>query len=252
MLRHLQNLLSGVRLARRRGDPLPVSLYRHNSLIRRRLGEVDPVLQDNKAVNLGLAAPRVDGVLIAPGETFSLWRLVGPCTAAKGYRTGLIIKRGQPDAGLGGGLCQLTNLIHWMVLHTPMTITEHHHHDDVDLFPDFGRQVPFGTGTSILYNYLDYRFRNDTDQTIQLLVRTTEEHLCGELRAERPLPVRYHVKVEGECFTREGKAIYRNGQIFRDCVDARTGIRISRELVKANHARVMYPADGLTVVEVRR
>lgn len=47
---------------------------------------------------------------------------------------------------------------------------EHHHHDKVDLFPDFNRQIPFGTGTSIYYNYLDYRFRNDTQALYQLLV----------------------------------------------------------------------------------
>ena len=69
-----------------------------------------------------------------------------------------------------------------MVLHAPLTITEQHHHDQFDLFPDFGRQVPFGTGTSIFYNYLDYRFRNDTEQTYQLLIHTTPTHLCGELR----------------------------------------------------------------------
>lgn len=80
---------------------------------------------------------------------------------------------------------QFSNLIHWMVLHAPLTITEQHH-DQFDLFPDFGRQVPFGTGTSIFYNYLDYRFHNDTEQTYQLLVHTTPTHLCGELRTDAP------------------------------------------------------------------
>ena len=56
--------------------------------------------------------------------------------------------------------CQLSNLLHWMVLHSDLTITEHHHHDRFDLFPDDGRQVPFGMGTSIVYNYLDYRVTN--------------------------------------------------------------------------------------------
>jgi vancomycin resistance protein VanW len=79
----------------------------------------------------------------------------------------------------------MTNLIDWMILHSEMTITEHHHHDQIDLFQEFNRIIPFGTGTSIMYNYLDYRFRNDTDNTYQLIIYTTDEYLCGELRAEK-------------------------------------------------------------------
>lgn len=58
-------------------EPLPTLVYRHNSLIRRTLGEVDPQLQENKANNLALAAPCVDGILIPPGKTFSFSKLVG-------------------------------------------------------------------------------------------------------------------------------------------------------------------------------
>jgi vancomycin resistance protein YoaR len=49
-------------------------------------------------------------------------------------------------------------------------------------YSDFGRQIPFGTGTSISYNYLDYRVRNDSDNTFQLRLWVDDEYLCGELR----------------------------------------------------------------------
>ena len=83
-VRRVQDMFSGVRFSRhRRCEPLPVVVYAHKSLIRRTLGTVDQKLQENKAVNLSLAAPRVNGVLIRPGETFSFWRMVGPCTARR-------------------------------------------------------------------------------------------------------------------------------------------------------------------------
>lgn len=107
---------------------LPVVIYKHNSLIRRKLGNVDLLLQENKAVSLGLAAPHIDGILIRPGETFSFWHLVGHCSAKKGYRMGMTVNSNGPDSGIGGGLCQFTNLLHWMVLHSPLEIVEHHHH----------------------------------------------------------------------------------------------------------------------------
>jgi len=157
-LRTLRDGFSAERFPKLRMEaPLPALVCRHNSLIRRTLGRVDPVLQDNKAVNLALAAPKINGILIRPGETFSFWHLVGRPSVANGYRTGMVIANAQTGEAIGGGMCQFSNLIHWMVLHAPLTITEQHHHDQFDLFPDFGRQVPFGTGTSIFYNYLDYR-----------------------------------------------------------------------------------------------
>ena len=240
-LRHARDALSGQRFAAHRQDAiLPVSVYKHSSLIRRRLGNVDMLLQENKAVNLALAAPVLTNVVIRPGETFSFWRLVGNATARRGFREGLTISDGRTKSGIGGGMCQMTNLIHWMVLHTPLTITEHHHHDGMDLFPDYNRQIPFGTGTSICYNYLDYRFRNDTDTTYQLLVRVDGEYLRGELRSDRPQPFTYHIKTEGEGFVEENRQFYRIGRVWRETLDPHTGTCTERTLLRENHARVMY------------
>lgn len=226
-------------------ERLPFAVCRHNSLIRRRLGNVDMALQENKAVNLGLAAPCIDRILIRPGETFSFWRLVGEPSARRGYLDGLTIANGETLRGVGGGMCQFTNLIHWMVLHSPLEITEYHHHDSYDLFPDFGRQIPFGTGTSILYNYLDYRFRNPTETVYQLVVYTTAEHLCGELRADDKPEQKYHIKAADEQFVREGSDVYRVGEVWRECVDVRTGNLCSRELLRVNHAKVMYDTSEI-------
>ena len=238
--RDARDLLSGARFAEKKAPPLPAAVYVHSSLIRRRLGNVDMRLQENKAVNLALAAPRVDGVLIRPGETFSFWRLVGDCTAEKGYREGLFIKDGQTSSGIGGGMCQMTNLIHWMALHSELTVAEHHHHDQIDLFPDYGRQIPFGTGTSVAFNYLDYRLYNGTKRTYQLRVWVDGEYLRGELRADSEQAVRYHVHAEDERFVTEPDGTYRCGRVVRTCVDRRTGNTLSSELLRENHAKVMY------------
>lgn len=218
--RHVQDLTSRQRFAREQsGEDLPVLIHEHSSLIRRRLGGVDMTLQENKAVNLSLAAPLLDGILI---------------------RQGLTLTRGRTGSGVGGGMCQLSNLIHWMVLHTPLTIVEHYHHDGVDLFPDHERRVPFGTGSSICYNYLDYRFRNDTDRCYQLRVRVEGEYLLGELRADRPQPLRYTIRCEGERFVPENGQLYRVGQVWREGADPDTGALRERTLLRENHARVLY------------
>ena len=221
-------------------DSLPILVYQHKSLIRRRLGNVDMQLQENKATNLALAVTHIHGLLIRPGETFSVWKLVGRTSERKGYKEGLTIAKGQPSKGIGGGLCQLSNLIHWMILHSELTIVEHHHHDGLDLFPDYGRKIPFGTGTSISFNYIDYRVKNETDNTYQLRLWVDGEYLCGELRAKAPQPHTFHIHAENEYFSRKGDAIYRNGQVYRDVIDRGTGRHLESQLIRTNHAKVMY------------
>ena len=248
--RHLKDTLHKTRFAHERTEnSLPVVVYRHNSLIRRRLGNVNMQLQENKATNLALAVKHIDGLLIRPGETFSVWKQVGRTTQRKGYKEGLTIAKGQPSQGIGGGLCQLSNLIHWMILHSDLTITEHHHHDGLDLFPDFGRQIPFGTGTSISYNYIDYRVRNDTANTYQLRLHVDGEYLCGELHAAEPLPHTFHIHAENEYFSREQGVVYRNGQVYRDTIDRATGQVLDSQLIRTNHARVMYECPPDVVIQ---
>ena len=248
--RRLKDLLHSTRFAKERTETsLPVVVYRHNSLIRRRLGNVNMQLQENKATNLALAVTHIDGLIIHPGETFSVWKQIGRTTRRKGYKEGLTIAKGVPSQGIGGGLCQLSNLIHWMVLHSELTISEHHHHDGLDLFPDFGRQIPFGTGTSISYNYIDYRVKNETANTYQLRLKVSDEYLCGELRAVEPQAYTFHIHAENEFFSRENGVIYRNGQVYRDIIDCATGRCMESQLIRTNHAKVMY--DCPPSVEIR-
>ena len=253
LARKLSDKLKMVRFAQTKSSaPLPVVVYRHNSLIRRKLGNTDLALQENKAVNLSLAAPRVNNILIRPGETFSFWKLVGRDDARHGYMEGLTIAHGRPSRGIGGGLCQFTNLIHWMVMHSDLTIVEHHHHDGLDLFPDYNRQIPFGTGTSIVFNYLDYRFRNDSKNTYQILVYTDGEYLRGELRAAEPLRCSYHINVRDEYFSRENGVVYRNGIVERQVIDKTTGNSLRCDIIRRNHARVMYDTSHLVIREGKR
>ncbi len=254
LLRDCRDLFSRTKFARERSPSLlPAVICRHSSLIRRTLGDVDQALQENKAENLRLAVPHVDKILIRPGETFSFWKLVGNCTAKKGYREGLVIKGGVPDRGIGGGMCQFTNLLHWMALHSPLEITEHHHHNGVDLFPDYGRKVPFGCGTSILYNYRDYRLYNPTNQTFQFTVWLDEKNLNGELRAQHALDTAYHIQEKDAYFVQEPDGNwYRHNQIYQRVVDKRSGNTVRNQMILENHSRVLYDPSLIPPASIRR
>ena len=230
---------------------LPNIVKGHTSPLIRKLHGVDITLQENKAENIRIACGKVNGLIIHPGETFSFWHTVGRPRAKDGYRDGLVIAGGHRfESGVGGGLCQMANLIHWLALNSPMTVTELHHHSDA-LFPDERRRVPFGTGTSIFYNYIDYRFRNDTDQSVQLVVWIENGELCGELRSERIFPYRYKLVEENHHFRREGAEYYRISQVYRLVIDRAENKQIEKELILDNHSRVMYDHNLIPAGDIR-
>jgi vancomycin resistance protein VanW len=234
----------------RQGRSLPVRLKKHGSLLLRELSADEMVLQYNKVLNLRLASARVDGLLIRPGETFSFNKVVGSCTRRKGYVEGMRLSNGDAVSGVGGGICQLANLLHWMFLHSALTVVERSEHS-FDPFPDKGRVLPWGVGCSIVYNYVDLVVRNDTATTFQLRTWVGERHLRGELRADRPTDTAYRVQARGEEFLRvDGDRVFRRNEIWRTRISRRTGDTLGEELVKRNCALVKYlPAEEL-IVEV--
>ncbi|WP_281197271.1 VanW family protein [Paenibacillus glacialis] len=96
---------------------LSYTLKRYQSLLRRKLGTSDPQLQENKVTNLSIALKKINKIEINPGETFSFWDLVGKPTMRKGYIEGMQLSQGEVKTGVGGGLCQLANLLFWLVIH---------------------------------------------------------------------------------------------------------------------------------------
>jgi vancomycin resistance protein VanW len=233
-------LTSGTRFARTVStDDLPVVVKRHRSLLLRQLGEADMWLQHNKVRNLRIAVAELDGLVINPGETFSFCRRVGRTTERKGYVVGMFLSGGEVRPDIGGGICQAANLLHWMVLHSPLTVVERSEHS-FDPFPDSGRVIPWGTGCSIFYNYVDLQVRNDTQVPFQLRIKVGETHLEGELRAPKMPPHSYHVQARKEGFDRQDGIWWRHNEIWRRVVDRRTGNHVGDELLKVNRARVVY------------
>lgn len=239
--RNLVDKLSNTNFADTKSDVLlPIVIKKHKSLIRRKLNNVDMQLQNNKAVNLSLAIPHITNILIKPNEVFSFWKLVGSVSRKKGYLDGVTISNGASKPGTGGGLCQFTNLIHWMILHTDLEIVEHHHHNSLDLFPDYKRQIPFGTGTSISYNRLDYRFKNTTDKTYQIIIYIDNEYLCGEIRSNKAMDIKVHIIEDEAYFYQKGLDIYRHNKIYRLVKRKYTQEVLDYTMILENHSKVMY------------
>lgn len=231
----------------RREEDLPCVQFRHETPLLRQLQGLEMELQYNKITNLHLAAARIDGLLLRPGETFSYWRCIGAPTARRGYLPGMVLRNGKVEAATGGGLCQLSNLIYWMTLHTPLTVTERHHHG-YDVFPDANRTQPFGSGATCFYPYGDLMIRNDTDRPFQLRVWVGETHLHGEWRAAEPPRERYEIVEKGHRMQGEyWGGFTRHNELWRRVLDENGGL-LREEYVTENHVHMLYepflPADA--------
>lgn len=223
----------------RRQDSLPYLQASHKTPLLRQLRGEDMELQRNKVVNLRLAVEKLDGVLLRPGETLSYWRLIGKPSARRGYLPGMVLFLGRIGSDVGGGLCQLSNLIFWMTLHTDLTVVERYRHSH-DVFPDAHRSQPFGTGATCAYPHRDLMLRNDTQETYQLRLRVGKKNLEGEWLATAPPVHRFEIQERDARMDQAAWGGYvRHNAIWRWVFD-REGNFLEDQPLFTNDAIMMY------------
>jgi vancomycin resistance protein VanW len=204
------------------------------------LGDSDPQLQINKISNLKIAISKLDGLVIPSGQIFSFWPNVGAISREKGYLDGMILSNGKVSKGLGGGLCQLSNFLVWILLHADVEIVERHHHS-MDVFPDSGRTLPFGSGATIYYNYVDLQIKNTSNADMQLKLWLTDDCLKGQLLSNMPSQYKYHIVEKDHCFIYKNNKYYRYNQIYREkLLDGKV---VGEEKIFTNFAPVVYKVD---------
>lgn len=219
---------------------LPFRMKKHQSKLIKQLGDTDLQLQYNKVDNLKIVVEQINGTIIKPGETFSFCKSVGRPTKKRGFKLGMELSFGEAKAGIGGGICQSSNLLHWLALHTPLTVNERHHHS-FDPFPDNGRVLPFGSGATVFYNYLDFQLTNHTDLTFQINLWLTDKLLEGEIRVSEELEYNYHVHEKNHQFINDGKQYFRSNELWRTKHEKfKSGKLINEEFICKNYAQVKY------------
>jgi hypothetical protein len=117
----------------------------------------------NRRSNVALAASRINGTLLAPGEVFSYNNVVGPRTTRGGFKPAPEIVRGEHKMGVGGGVCQVSSTLYNAVLLANLKIVQRQHH----AFP-IG-YLPPGRDATVVYGALDFQFQNNTGAPIYIM-----------------------------------------------------------------------------------
>lgn len=249
--RKIKNVFGKEKFAKSKENfKLPVVISEYSSVLIKTGKGIDPVTQENKAENIRIAAKKISNIIIRPGETFSFWRTVGSITKRKGYKEGRILKNNKLITGTGGGLCNLANTINNLILRSPLTITEFHKHTDA-LVNDIHNRVPMANGTSVSYNYIDYRFKNTTSEPFQIILWCDDTKLYGELRGTREYAYIYRIVEEDHHFEREGDTYYRVSKIYRITFRRRYFRQKSKELIWDNRSEVMFNPDEIPADMIR-
>jgi vancomycin resistance protein VanW len=212
-------------------------LAEHRSPLRRP-GHCDEKMQRGKERNVALAAKRIDGVVIEPFRIFSYHHAVGRPSRTRGFVEGRELHDGRLLHGVGGGCCQIANLMYWLAACAGMRIVERHRHS-FDLYPDQNRTVPFGSGATVYYNFADLRFENPLSQPAMLRLWVESGELRGEVRAESDPGIRVEVYESEHHFTREGDQWIRENRLRRRILASDGRVLLDHEL-SHNRGVVLY------------
>lgn len=113
--------------------------------------------KQSRAVNIGLAAAKINGTVVQPGQEFSFSDTVGPRTAANGFVIAPTFVNKEEVPGMGGGICQVSSTMYAAMLQGGITATQRHAHSlPVSYIPE-GMDATISAGTK------DLTFTNDFD-----------------------------------------------------------------------------------------
>lgn len=117
----------------------------------------------DRTTNLRLAAEKINGTVLMPGETFSYNTVVGERTIAAGYKEAAMYQNGEVVDGLGGGICQISTTLYNAVLYSNLEIVERRNHQFVPSYAAAGRDA------TVVYGSIDFRFKNTRNYPVKIL-----------------------------------------------------------------------------------
>lgn len=110
-----------------------------------------------RKVNVANGASKINGKVIYPGETFSVYETVSPFTAENGYALAGSYENGQTVQTYGGGICQVSTTLYNAVIRAELKIKERHPHSMTVHY------VPRSADAAIAGTYKDMKFENQND-----------------------------------------------------------------------------------------
>jgi vancomycin resistance protein YoaR len=137
-----------------------------------------------RAFNLRLAASKLDGHVLLPGEELDFNAVVGPRDEANGYQVARVIAQGELVDGIGGGTCQISGTLHAAALFAGLTVVERYPHTRPSSY------IKLGLDAAVVYPTMNLRLRNPYEFPVVLHQSVSGGVVRAEFRgASRPRTV---------------------------------------------------------------
>lgn len=120
------------------------------------------VSEVNRTTNLRLAANKINGTILLPGEEFSYNKTVGERTEKAGFKSAAIFSNGKVVDGLGGGICQISTTLYDAVVMANLEVTERRNHQFVTSY------VSAGKDATVVWGSQDFKFKNTREYPIRI------------------------------------------------------------------------------------
>ncbi len=133
----------------------------------------------DRTFNLKLAASKLDGYVLMPGDELDFNAVVGPRDEANGYRVAQVIAEGELVDGIGGGTCQISGTLHAAALFAGLEIIERHPHTRPS------SHIKLGLDAAVAYPVINLRLMNPYDFPVVLRETVTGGRVRAEIRGER-------------------------------------------------------------------
>lgn len=120
------------------------------------------VSNTDRTTNLELAASKINGTILSPGEEFSYNKIVGARTISVGYKESKIYSNGEVVDGIGGGICQISSTLYNTAIYANLDVKERHNHQFITSY------VPAGRDATVVYGSKDLKFINNRSYPIKI------------------------------------------------------------------------------------
>lgn len=125
----------------------------------------------NRSTNIALAASKINGTVLMPGEEFSFNGTVGKRTASAGFKTATVYSNGQVTTDYGGGICQVSSTLYNSVLRANLEITNRVNHTFTVGY------VPIGLDATVSWGAPDFKFKNSRNYPVKIVATTSNKRL---------------------------------------------------------------------------
>lgn len=218
-------------------NTLPYLVFSYEEEVINKNSGYDICYQENKLHNLKMAAQTIHHLILKPNEVFSYYHTQQFNPYQKQMKEGLCVVDEEMHYVKGGGVCQLSNMLYYLALNSPLTVLERHSHT-IQMVANSIHSLPLCDAT-LVEGWCDLKLKNNTDQTLQIVIRFESSKMEVALYSNCPQEIIYHAEARNTTIHPEGQYTIYENDIYKQYIDKDTNGLIKEEFITHNLHKVM-------------